>query len=326
MRDAGLPDDTMDFDMPCTACGYNLRWARAGGQCPECGQRNMVTLETYVRRSSFRKVDLRDFSRVPTTMLRHVRVGAAYALVANLLVVAGALAPESWHARYTPTRAAILYALCGAIGFGALAVYRHGRAARPAWLRIAMYLGAFSAVGFIAMVGISADARGADSFAARWLGGRGKSLSEFAQFLGPPVAVGMACRVGLQQWWLRLEGRSWLAWPLLFCAVPAVVFWAATPAFARDFAAVSDWRIFNSLDSLAYFPTASNGWMGEVSTVIHEVALRGAWQFWPFVLFCLFLAAQAWVILGDAALWWLATAALRRQTGPAKDAPGGGRA
>src|SRR5688572_29680452 len=31
------PDPTVDADVPCGRCGYNLRGLKAGGACPECG-------------------------------------------------------------------------------------------------------------------------------------------------------------------------------------------------------------------------------------------------------------------------------------------------
>lgn len=42
--------DLVAFDLPCTACGYNLRGAAHDGACPECGQSTAVALNPALLR------------------------------------------------------------------------------------------------------------------------------------------------------------------------------------------------------------------------------------------------------------------------------------
>ena len=102
------PDQRVAVDLPCEACGYNLRMLETAANCPECG----ASVATAVRRAAER----------PVRWLENIAIGAAYgagvlafgSFVATLCLLGSA------SAALFPPFAEFMYAL--ALGFGVLMV------------------------------------------------------------------------------------------------------------------------------------------------------------------------------------------------------------
>src|SRR5690349_6118053 len=65
-------DSTIDWDMPCAACGYNLRSQSSDSRCPECGQ----SIRRTLHRDALAYADL--------VWLRKLRLGTQVVFVAQL--------------------------------------------------------------------------------------------------------------------------------------------------------------------------------------------------------------------------------------------------
>lgn len=70
--------ETIDADVPCARCGYNLRTLPRDGSCPECGQSVSISLGI----ATMRATELGELRQIDPTRLRSLRRGATLATVA----------------------------------------------------------------------------------------------------------------------------------------------------------------------------------------------------------------------------------------------------
>jgi hypothetical protein len=95
-------------DLPCRACGYNLRGLPTSGRCPECGTDVSDSI------SAERLWTLRKSPPDPA-WARQVREGASVSVLAFMLLLAAMMAPPQWSR--LPYRNAPVWESPGRVGF-----------------------------------------------------------------------------------------------------------------------------------------------------------------------------------------------------------------
>src|SRR5687767_11645332 len=96
---------TVDHDVRCWSCGYNLRALPSRGQCPECG--NTIALSLWLHKSPRPSLDETDAG-----WLTQLIEGVVLALATWMLVLAFALSPEWLTVFHSPQRAVALGIAC----------------------------------------------------------------------------------------------------------------------------------------------------------------------------------------------------------------------
>jgi hypothetical protein len=306
------------FELICAGCGYDLRGLTVAGRCPECGKPCWETVDEYARRAGRgRWVEMRRLTRQPAAVVRGIREGSGYAIAANVLAIAIALSPESWHRLRTPTRVALLAALCTAMALAAMSAWKWANAvaleggAGGRWAkarRWGMRLGAVAAVAFVVTYTVGADWETFD----RWVhfdvghGPMGRVLFAFAN-LG---LVGAILRLAEMQWWTRVEGRPLLAWPLVATVAPLACLLfplalSGPPQLHYD--------RFNGFNTFLYVPLITNAWPG----VLAEITRSLRWRSDVFQTGLVVVAwlGQAIVLAGDAWLVYVSSQELARRKG-----------
>src|SRR5204863_7208209 len=84
----------LETDVPCAQCGYNLRTLRADGRCPECGSDVGPSIWIHRRKQQRRPQPPELLSAADPHWVRQLKVGAAFAVLVFLLMIAMSLAPN----------------------------------------------------------------------------------------------------------------------------------------------------------------------------------------------------------------------------------------
>ena len=151
MADASA--NTLDQDLNCLNCGYNLRGLPERGQCPECGDRICLSIEA----ANGNAIGDPQWARRTATGARLY----AIVLVSALVLIAVAMALELSH--LTSAAEGILYlTFAGGASAGAVAIWLSTTRFRHGWawhlwpwfaaLRLASVLTAASAITYCALM------------------------------------------------------------------------------------------------------------------------------------------------------------------------------
>lgn len=299
--------DTIDFDLACARCDYNVRGMPAGGACPECGQRILDSVAEQLRRRTPLRVEHARLAERAPAALRSIRAAGAYAVVANGLATLWLFVQPWMVKRYAPGRYVLLVLLCVSIACATMSIWklavpphrpsRWGTAGR--WL---LRAGGAASLVFVVHTTFAEDFETFGGYRGLWPGWTDRHVSIA---LAWATALGITLRLGYAQWWLRLERQSLLAWPLMVCTLPLIGWYTLIAPF-------DVWYRGNFI-SLEYFtesPLVSNAWPLLYTEGRRELLRDGAWS---FLLFAFLLLGHAVVIVADATLARLAARALRQR-------------
>jgi hypothetical protein len=302
----------IDFDLPCTTCGYNLRALQVIGSCPECSQPVMRSIDLHMRRRISR-FDLTRFRDWPERSLRSIWRGACYAILANTIALTLIHLPTWMFRRSTPSRTVLLVIVCFALAFAAMSIWRfavrtsvHRKLGVGQWM---LRTGAVGAVLWPVTVAVQNDDGTLAWTNLRSLFGDGPLVMMLAAWI---AALGTVGRLAYMHWWLRLEGFGLLGWPLLLAAIPiGGFFFFFAPFGIRNYYRGN----FVSLDFFLEVPLASGSWplaVGEVLRMLPRLRLDRLFD--PdFLLPAMALPLQGLVFACDAILGVLAVRELARR-------------
>lgn len=209
-------DDTLPFDVACTACGYNLRGTSPTGMCPECGRPTLDSLEVHVRRGSLFQHDVQSFVRRTPVFLRHVRSASRAALIANVLALLAAFVPLSLADGYPVLRYPPLLFLFIAFALTTVSLWHTAAAIGKGLWSLLLRFTCIAPVAVLAARTLISDPR---VFTMGVTPGHYGAIFGL-QGLCALTACAAVLRLAYMHWWLRLERRNWIAWPLLAIAVP----------------------------------------------------------------------------------------------------------
>lgn len=304
------PEATIHFDVACTACAYNLRGTNPTSLCPECGQPILRSFEEYARRGAHRLADSRSLAHRPPDFARSLYRASAYAILSHLFSLAIAVAPESFAERYTNTRTALLVLLCCSMACSALALwkYAHPVKARRGLIALAFRLTAAAYIVFILAVTISGDTL---TFGYHY----SPIFAWIATIAAALAALGSALLPAYTSWYLRLEGKSFVAWPALIASIPAPLTFAVLAFYVPRIGFGSYWT-FNSFNVLSSFPTPTSAYPGVTSELLHQAFSSRYPEPILFAALAIVLLGQLAILLAHLRLLLLTRARLHSPTPP----------
>ena len=303
-----MADETISFDLNCTGCDYNARGLAASATCPECGRRVLDSIAEHLRRRTPLRVEHARFAERPRDALHAIRDAGTYAVVANGIAALWLLVRPWMLQRHSPGRALLLVLLCIAMACAAMSIWRLAvPPQRPSrWGQLGRWLLRIGAVASLLLIAHTTFVQDRETFwgyLSMWPGDSDRYATAVLAWL---TALGVALRLAYAQWWLRLEGKSLVAWPLIFCGLP-VIFWYAAIAPSRYWYRGN----FVSLEYFTEMPLVSNAWPIVYSEGREELLREGGWA---IAIFALLLIGHAIVLVGDVTLARLASRALQRST------------
>lgn len=302
-----MASDTIDFDVACVRCEYNLRGMAAGAACPECGHRVLDSIAEHLRRRAPTRVDHVRLAERPASTLRSLRDGGIYAVVANGLAATWIFVQPSIVYRRDPVRYVMLAITCVAIACAAMSIWRlavppHRPSRGGTIARWLIRIGALASIVGICHATFTHDRITFGNYRSFWPG----DTNEYAAIaLAWATALGIALRAAYAQWWLRLEGRSLVAWPLIFAALPTIFFFAVYASFGYRYRGD-----FISFEFISEQPLTSHAWPIFYAEGRRELLRR--LDFWPMAFFGFLLLGHVVVIVADWTLARLASKALRK--------------
>ncbi len=287
------PVETIEFDLPCTRCGYNLRGGRPTGQCPECGRSVSASVDEHVSRVRAVLENPETLARKARTHLLGICAGSVFALLSHVCVVGFAFYPADVLRRGSLSAAPATIVLLLAVALGVVALWVQGRAMSKAYRYYVLAVVAAIA-GTVAMGVVLSQLSGPNA---------GPRFERLGLPLILVALLGCLDRVRCLARWLASVGMRWLGLPYVCCGFAQAAFLAfALAVFTSMALGKHDPWVGESLyDVLALFPTAVNGWPRLTQLAIDTVVAPAASSL-EIAVCGLFLLAQFVVILGDAAV------------------------
>jgi hypothetical protein len=265
---------TIDFDLPCARCDYNLRTQQRDGVCPECGHSVDASVGAFARRHDrYLAVRARGVA-----WMRTIRGGCLIALAATLLFVTGGLATRPSSSN-VPLAIVLMLPAATAIVFAFWAMWRwfsFGR--RP-----------FNAIGRLA-VAWSVAAFLASNFTDRWLRywfGRDARLPpsidsliyDVTDTLGATLSTILPITFSLA--FARFSYLCWLAGWRFFAACAAIVSLVAAcwliprwPQFSGTVFGVRWWYVMNWI-AVAFWVALPISFAAMAYTLTRAIRLGG---------------------------------------------------
>ena len=114
-------EKTIDIDVPCLGCGYNLRALQVSGACPECGATIEPSYQEILRRHAPPQDPLWEAN---TAWLGALFEGAVVILVAFALLLCVSFAPDKLFAWKTRGRVVMLSIVCVASALELFGVWK----------------------------------------------------------------------------------------------------------------------------------------------------------------------------------------------------------
>lgn len=314
-----MPNDALNFDVPCAGCRYNLRGLSVSGQCPECGKPVMETLRAHVEHSDLDRAIAASLSQRSVAFLRTAKFASTCALIAHVAgwscVVAvnliGMDAMDSWAGVWVVMLLVSVYS-------GAAALIFAGFAKRTEAATSGRWSGRF-----VLLLWVSAGCSVALPFAhlAWMMSSGGRWLGEGSELLwwGPLVAVmggGVILRWLEMQWWLRAWGWRRLGWSLVTLSVLGGFFMVVTTVTPRSLRLGELTDSTSAMVRAMSIPAGSGGWPSLTGEAVKSlIRFRGnLWRLDEFLVMSIALGLSVALVAADVVVFCLARGELRRRS------------
>lgn len=141
-----LPPPTIESDLACIHCGYNLRTLRSGGNCPECGQ---PIWRSRLTPPDFRAVRRFEIARVIYSVAVLACLCASWYANSSFPHTTNSANPQALRMEHLLGQSAIACAMLFLLGLIWVAASRFPRRSRWVWGMLA----ASAAIGVFSMLG-----------------------------------------------------------------------------------------------------------------------------------------------------------------------------